>query len=114
METKDLTNENLQKLIDMSNSFNEFLPNHLTFERALRDTPEDTFLAILRFSNYELFEIHEFRDLALEFIYTKILEEMPLHINENQDYGQELNTSGAFAFYAWIPIVARWRLTIGC
>lgn len=113
MEVKDLTTENLSALVDLSNSYNNFIPEYLTLDKALRETPEDTFLAILWLSNFELFEVWEFKDLALEITFKKELEEMPMYINDNRDFGQVLNTGGTFAFYNWIPIVAKWRLILG-
>jgi hypothetical protein len=113
MEVKDLTTENLKTLIDLSNSYNNFPSVYLTLDKALRETPEDTFLYILWLSNFEIFEIHEFKDVALEITFKKELEDMPRYINDNQDYYQLLNPESTFAFFNWIPIVARWRLTIG-
>jgi hypothetical protein len=110
MEAKDLTAENLKILIDMSCSINSFRPEYLTFEKVTQGTPEETFLSILWYSNFELWEINEFKDLALEFIYEKDLKEMPKHINDHND----ILSSDSSPYYNWISLVAKWRLAIGC
>jgi hypothetical protein len=108
---QDLTKENLKILVDISNSYNEFVDDHLTkdFEKALRAEMAystvfvnlmSVYLVILYHSNFELYKVKEFEEEALDFIFNKNLKEMPLYINQ---------TTG----YNWIPIVARWRLTIG-
>jgi hypothetical protein len=111
MEAKDLTTENLKTLIDLSNSYNNFPSGYLTLDKASRDTPEDTFLAILWLSNFEMFEVSEFKKMAFDITFKKELDDMPRYINELQDYDKLLDT---FAYYNWIPIVARWRLSVGC
>lgn len=110
METKDLTVENLNILIDMSNSTNSFQPGYLTYDKVTKETPEDTFLSILWYSNFELWEISEFKDTAIDFIYNKNLKEMPKYINDHFDFITPSNSS----YYNWITLVAKWRLTIGC
>jgi len=114
MDIANLTEENLKKLIEVSNNQNSFRPDYLTWDTVVRDSSLDTFLVILYLSNFELFEIAEFKEPALEFIFKKELSEMPLYINDNTDYGRILNTSGTVAYYNWITIVALWRLSINC
>lgn len=110
MEIKNLTVENLKELIEESISFNEFVPEYLTMEKAQRDTLEDTFLTILWYSNMEFYEIVDFKAQALEFLGKKI-NEMPKYIN--LDSREIMSTDKSKVRYLWVPIIARWRLKIG-
>jgi hypothetical protein len=114
MNSEDLTVENLQTLVDISNSFNIFYPGYLTLEGATQETPENTYLTILWFSNFEFYSLQEYKKLALEFIYTKELLEMPLFLNDDMNFNLLLKSRNTFVNYNWIPIVAQWRLRIGC
>src|SRR5690606_13208922 len=82
MDTKDLTPENLKKLIDISNEYNIITQDYLTETIIQKDTPEKAFLTILWYANFQLYEINEFKRVALEFIYRKELSEMPRYIND--------------------------------
>lgn len=110
METKDLTPENLMLLIDISNSYNAFNPGTLSLEKARRDTPEETFLKILWYSNYELYTIDKFKDIALDFIYKTALNQMPKYLTP--DYNNVWGSETLLEDYNWVPVVAQWRLRI--
>ena len=111
METKDLTIENLQALIDLCNSNNnlQIIKEHVTC-----GTPEETLLTLLYFTDYEAFPLDEFKEAALELIFHKDLSDMPLFLIPNRNYSELLGCKDPFIYYSWIPIVAQWRLTLGC
>lgn len=112
MDINDLTIENLETLISISDTFTGS-KNVPVCIRSMNKTPEEIFLFLLWRSNFELFEEDEFDDDALDFIYKKDLSEMPKFINDRTDDGYILKEGGDRLFFNWIPIVARWRLTIG-
>lgn len=114
MDKLDLTKENLQRLIEISTAYNEFLPDYLTWEKVSKEDPIDTLMSIFFYCNFELLEISEFKDYAMEIVFNKGLEEMPLLINPNEDYSERIDSPGNLSYYPWLPIVARWRLDIGC
>jgi|WetSurMetagenome_2_1015567.scaffolds.fasta_scaffold75281_3 hypothetical protein len=114
MVPKNLTPENLKKLIEISNDYNFFSQDYMTEALVSKKNPEDTFLNILWFTSYKLYEIYEFKRVALDFIYKKKLSEMPLYVNDNTIEGAKLDSSGIIYYFNWISIVAQWRLVIGC
>ena len=112
MDANDLTIENLETLISISDTFTGFKCTPANI-RSMNKTPEELFLFILWRSNFELFETDEFDEEALYFIYNKDISEMPKFINDRNGEGYVLYEGGDRLFFNWIPIVARWRLTIG-
>lgn len=112
MTKEDLTPQNLKALINISVDQNEFLPDYLVFEDIVTKDPIEIFLKILWYSNFELYDIDEFRDTALQLVFNTTLEEMPLHINDNNEKGTTLDGGNTFVYYSWIRIVALWRLSI--
>lgn len=111
MKTEDLTIENLRLLVDISISYNEFTTDYLTFDKVYNVSLEVTYLRILWYSNYELYEIDYMKEAALDFIYNKKLNEMPKYVTP--DYSNTLSKTMSLIDYNWVPIVARWRLQIG-
>lgn len=112
MNKTDLTLENLQLLINISNEFNclppGYMPSYITED--IQKNSEKIFIEILLYSNFELYEVDEIRDFALDFIYNKKLNEMPLYLE--QDHSNALNKTLTLSDFQWVPVVARWRLYI--
>jgi hypothetical protein len=113
MNKEDFTPQNLKALIDISNYQNEFPSDYIIFENLITKDPIDMFLKILWYSSFELFEIEEFKEWALQFSFDTPLIEMPKHINENNE-GTTLDNGATFVYYSWVRIIAIWRLNIGC
>lgn len=113
MNKTDLTTENLLLLINISNDYNCFSSDVLSIDNsaAVTEKMENIFLDILYHSNFGLYEIDEIKCFALDFIYNKKLNEMPLYLE--QDHRNALKKELSLSDFQWVPIVARWRLYIG-